>query len=160
MIARGIILFLGLLAVPTLAVCLILSVRSLLLKSVPRAKRHGVAALAALAVLAVSAYFLFFDTSYLPEGQLLASYPSPAGTYRMDMYLCNGGATTDNAVRGAVMDTRTGRSRNIYWQYHQSDVEVEWVDEQTVRVSGMVLRENQDVVLNVTDDRYDYRNAR
>ena len=113
-----------------------------------------------LAVIALGAYRFFFDMSALPKGELLASYPSPAGTYRMDLYLCNGGATTDYAVRGAIVSTGTGRAKNIYWQYHQTDVGVLWINEETVLISGTVLGEERDVVLNVTKDRYDWRNAR
>ena len=160
MIGRAMALLLGLLAVPALAACLMLFLRSLMLQSVPRMKRWGIAALAALAVLAVSAHSLFFDINSLPEGELLASYASPSAAYRMDMYLCRGGATTDNAVRGALVDTRTGKSRNLYWQYHQSDAGVEWLDEKTVRITGMVLGDAQNVELDVTSGKYDYRNAR
>lgn len=122
-------------------------------------KRKWALALILLA-LAMGVYRAFFDISALPKGELLASYPSPAGTYRMEMYLCNGGATVDYALRGALVDTRTGRARNIYWQYHQSDAAVDWINEETVRISGTVLGEDQDIVLNITKDRYDYRNAR
>ena len=113
-----------------------------------------------LLLLVMGVYRAFFDINALPQGELLASYPSPAGTYRMDMYLCNGGATTDYAVRGALVDARTGRARNIYWQYHQSDAQADWINEETVMISGTVLGEAQDVVLNITRDKYDYRNAR
>ena len=111
-------------------------------------------------LLAMGIYRAFFDMNALPQGELLASYPSPLGNYRIDLFLCNSGATTDYAVRGAVVDTRTGRSRNIYWQYHQSDAAVDWINGENVLISGTVLGEAQDIVLNITKNRYDYRNVR
>lgn len=147
-------------AAVVLTVHLLQLIQSVLNRSPQRVKRRFGVMLAALAVLAAAVFVLFFDMGSLPEGEMLASYPSPTGVYRMDMYLCNGGATTDYALRGAVVDTRTGRATNVYWQYHQSDAEVVWVDEETIQISGSVLGEERDVVLNVTRDKYDYRNAR
>ena len=125
-----------------------------------KTRKWAVVALLVIAVVALGTYRFFFDMNALPEGELLAGYPSPTGTRRVDVYLCNGGMTTDYAVRGAVVDARTGRSKTIYWQYHQSDASVVWINEETVIISGAVLGEEHDIVLDVTKDKYDYRHAR
>jgi hypothetical protein len=36
----------------------------------------------------------------LPEGEYLNSTTSPNSNYTINFYLCNGGATTDYAIRG------------------------------------------------------------
>lgn len=88
--------------------------------------------------------------NHLPQGEFLASSEAPNGLHRIDSYLCNGGATVDFAVRCAVVNIATGEERNIYWQYHQQTVQIEWVDEETVEING--------VRLNIFTDKYDWRN--
>lgn len=85
----------------------------------------------------------------LPEGELIISADSPDGTYRVSAYLCNGGATVDFAVRGEVTTLSTGDSRNIYWEYHCEDAEIEWTDDNTVQINGKKL--------DVRTDSYDFR---
>ena len=85
----------------------------------------------------------------LPEGDFIKSADSPDGTYRVNAYLCNGGATVDYSVRGELETTATGEKRNIYWCYHKHDAEIEWVDNQTVIING--------IELDVTKDHYDWR---
>ena len=85
----------------------------------------------------------------LPEGDFIKSADSPDGTYRVNAYLCNGGATVDFAVRGEVENLSTGEKRNIYWCYHKYDAELEWIDDKNVVING--------VKLDVTKDSYDWR---
>lgn len=86
---------------------------------------------------------------HLPEGEFLLSSESPDGAYRVDAYLFMGNATTDFAVRCAVVETSTGETRNIYWEGHRETATVEWTDETTVTINGRTL--------NVLEDSYDYR---
>lgn len=83
----------------------------------------------------------------LPEGSLLASYPSPDDSYVLNIYLVNGGATTDYAIRGELKYGES--SKNIYWDYHIDHADVAWIDTQTVCINGHVL--------NVRKDIYDFR---
>lgn len=42
----------------------------------------------------------------LPKGEFLQSYDSPNSEFTINIYLCNGGATTDFSIRGEVVDNR------------------------------------------------------
>ena len=56
------------------------------------------------------------DINYLPKGQYLFSSKSPQGSFTIDVFLCDGGATTDYGIRCSVTD-QIGQTRNIYWNY-------------------------------------------
>lgn len=84
----------------------------------------------------------------LPEGELLNSYPSPNSENTINIYLCNGGATVDYAIRGEVVKS-DGTKRNIYYEYHCDSAQVEWLSDDTVIIN--------DVTLNIDTDVYDYR---
>ena len=84
---------------------------------------------------------------HLPEGELSATYDSPSAKYAVNIYLCGGGATVDFSIRGELVEGE-GR-KNIYWNYHEQEAVVEWLDEETVSINGRVL--------NVLEDVYDYR---
>lgn len=86
----------------------------------------------------------------LPEGERIKSVDSPDGVYRINAYLCDGGATTDYAVRCEVETVASGEKRNIYWQYHQENVTIKWKSDLVVDIGGKVL--------DVTKDSYDWRN--
>ena len=48
-------------------------------------------------------YFIYnrvFDVDNLPKGELKKTVKSPNRKYEVRLYLCDGGATTDYAVRG------------------------------------------------------------
>ena len=85
----------------------------------------------------------------LPEGELKNTVVSPSGKCILNMYLCDGGATTDYSVRGEVVYDN-GEKRNIYWNYHCEEFEVSWIDDETVLING--------IKLNIFDDEYDWRN--
>lgn len=86
----------------------------------------------------------------LPTGDFLKSSVSPNGTYQVNAYVCNGGATTDFSVRCEVETIKSNEKRNIYWQYHQQDVEIVWLSDYVVKID--------DIELDVTKDSYDWRN--
>ena len=92
-------------------------------------------------------YDVFFSLNALPEGELMNSSVSPNGTYEIKIYLCNGGATVDYAIRGELV--YENEAKNIYWAYHEQDAEVEWLDNYTVKIN--------DIILDVRYDKYDYR---
>lgn len=101
-------------------------------------------------VLIVCLLFLVIGClSRLPTGTLIKSSVSPNGTYVVNAYLCDGGATVDQAIRAEAVHVETGKSRNIYWQYHAYDAQIEWLDDNVVTVNG--------ITLNVMHDMYDYR---
>ena len=92
----------------------------------------------------------FFDIQRIDGQELLNEVVSPDGKYTVSAYLNNGGATTDYAVLCSVRNNETQKEKNIYWNYHCTEAEIEWNDEDTVIING--------IELNVTKDTYDYRN--
>lgn len=91
---------------------------------------------------------VFGDINNLPQGSLIDSSISPSGKYTVNAFLCDGGATVDYAIRCSITDSE-GKTRNIYWNYHEKTVKIEWLDDNTVSING--------IVLNVETDKYDYR---
>ena len=48
-------------------------------------------------------YILFILSSCgLPDGDFIKAYDSPDQKYTINIYLCNGGATVDFAIRGEL----------------------------------------------------------
>ena len=95
-------------------------------------------------------HWAFFDIQRIEGQEVIEEVISPNDNYTITAYLNNGGATSDYAVLCSVTDNQTGKERNIYWQYHCSEAEIEWKDEKTVIING--------VELDVLKDSYDYRN--
>ena len=107
--------------------------------------------LLALVILGVVAcvivYHFFFSMNNLPSGELILSSESPNGKYTINLYLVNGGATTDYAVRGELCYGQ--KTKNIYWQYHEHRSNINWIGEYEVEING--------VILDVRSDVYDWR---
>lgn len=95
-------------------------------------------------------HWAFFDIQRIEGQEVIEEVISPNDNYTITAYLNNGGATSDYAVLCSVTDNQTGKERNIYWQYHCSEAEIEWKDEKSVIING--------VELDVLKDSYDYRN--
>lgn len=101
------------------------------------------------AIFAYGVYWAFFDIQRINGQEVLEEVTSPDGKYTCTVYLNNGGATVDYAVLCSVTNNRTGRERNIYWQYRSSGAVVYWIDETHVSIDG--------IALDVRTDSYDYR---
>ena len=95
-------------------------------------------------------HWAFFDIQRIDGQELINEVVSPDGKYTVSAYLNNGGTTTDYAVLCSVRNNETDKAKNIYWKYHCTEAEIEWIDEKTIAING--------VELNVTKDTYDYRN--
>ena len=85
----------------------------------------------------------------LPAGDFLAAYESSSGEYTINIYLCDGGATTDYSIRGELLINATGFRKNVYWNYHEYDAVVKWVDNETVTINNHTL--------NIHNEVYDFR---
>jgi len=94
-------------------------------------------------------YWAFFDIQRIDGQEVITVSESPDSSYTVTAYLNNGGATTDYAVLCAVKNNKTGKERNIYWNYHCSAAVIQWLDDKTVSING--------IELDVTKDLYDYR---
>ena len=81
----------------------------------------------------------------LPRGELVNSYESPDSHFTVNIYLCNGGATTDFAIRGELVDNHNADRKNMYWGYHEEEADVHWIDEETVVINGRTLHVLKDV---------------
>lgn len=91
----------------------------------------------------------FFDIQRINGQEYLDESTSPNGTYTVTAYLNNGGATTSYAVLGTLKNNKNGKSKNIYWQYHCEKAEMEWLNDEIIKING--------IELNVKNETYDYR---
>ena len=91
----------------------------------------------------------FFDIQRINGQEYLDESTSPNGTYTVTAYLNNGGATTNYAVLGTLKNNKNGKSKNIYWQYRCEKAEMEWLNDETIKING--------IELNVKSEIYDYR---
>lgn len=93
-----------------------------------------------LSIIVYIIYHLFFSLNNLPEGVLLKKFTSPKGSYTVKAYLCNGGATVDYAVRAELIENiNKNRSKNFYWEYKISDIEVEWIGDKTIKINNHII---------------------
>ena len=101
------------------------------------------------ALISYGIYWAFFDIQRLDGQEIITTSDSPDSTYTITAYLNNGGATTDYAVLCAVKNNKTGKERNIYWNYHCTTANIQWLDDKTVSIN--------EIELDITKDLYDYR---
>ena len=102
-----------------------------------------------VALLAYGIYWAFYDIQRLDGQDVIEEVSSPNGTYTITAYLNNGGATTSYAVLCTVKNNKTGKKKNIYWQYRCENAEIIWKSDEIVIING--------IELNVSKDTYDYR---
>ena len=86
---------------------------------------------------------------FAPSEELVKSYDSPTGTYTVNFYLIDGGATTSWAVEAMVTYNSCSKDneKTIYYQYGTDETRLEWLDEHTVMI-------NEKVKLDVRHDKY------
>ncbi|MCR2033421.1 DUF5412 domain-containing protein [Anaerofustis stercorihominis] len=94
----------------------------------------------------------FFSMSNLPNGKHIFRSSSPSHKYTFNAYLCDGGATTDYAIRGEIIDNNTGKKRNIYWDYRVNIVKSKWINDNSIVINGKKIND-------VKKDKYDFRNS-
>lgn len=93
-----------------------------------------------------------FSMAHLPTGEKLFASKSPVGTYTLNIYRTNGGATTSYAIRGELrFNKQKGKVKNIYWEYKNDTAKVEWLDDNRVRINGHIL--------HLPNEKYDYRHS-
>lgn len=91
----------------------------------------------------------FLNIQRIDGQEYLTELSSPDGTYTVTAYLNNGGATTGYAVLGTLENNENGKVKNIYWQYRCEKAEMEWLNDETIKINGIVLK--------VKNEIYDYR---
>ena len=105
-----------------------------------------------VAVVGAAAYAInwaFFDIQRINGQEYLNEATSPNGTYTVTAYLNNGGATTSFAVLGILKNNESGKIKNIYWQYRCEKANMEWLNDEKIKING--------VELDVKNEIYDYR---
>ncbi|AVK85468.1 hypothetical protein C3943_19035 [Lysinibacillus sp. B2A1] len=102
-----------------------------------------------VSIIGYGIYWLFFDWSRFKQ-ELIAESTSPNGTYTVNAYVSDGGATTSYTVLGElVFNKENKKSKKIYWQYRENEADISWIDDETVKING--------VTLDVPNETYDYR---
>ncbi|NOU67065.1 hypothetical protein GC096_23770 [Paenibacillus sp. LMG 31461] len=94
-------------------------------------------------------YWAFFDMNRLPTGELIEQSNSPNGKYTINAYVSSGGATTDFAVRAELVSNKNSKKKNIYWNYREENAYIVWINDDTVKINGHVLR--------LPNEKYDFR---
>lgn len=79
----------------------------------------------------------------------MATYNSPNSRYSLNTYLYSGNATVSYAVRGELIDKKTGRKKNIYWDYRVDTADVRWITESQVEINGHII--------DIPNGKYDFR---
>ncbi|MCM1544526.1 MAG: DUF5412 domain-containing protein [Ruminococcus sp.] len=111
-------------------------------------KVSAIVIVAAAITLSVLYYHFFVSMTSLPDGELIGKYVYAETNEKINVYLCNSGATTDFAIKADFVDGN-GKSKTIYWAYHESEANVRWIDSENVSINSRIL--------NVHKDVYDWR---
>lgn len=102
-------------------------------------------------IIAYGVYWVFFDWNRFKD-ELINQSTSPNGTYTVNAYLSNGGATVSYTVLGElVFNKENKRSKKIYWQYREENAKIEWIDDNTVIINNVQLK--------LPNETYDYRSG-
>jgi hypothetical protein len=113
-------------------------------------KRRIIIPIIILGLLGSGVYWAFFDMSRLPKGDMIAEVSSPKGTYTLKAYVSSGGATTDYSVLGELNFNKGNKKpKNIYWNYHEKNANIKWINENTVVINGHKL--------SVPNETFDFR---
>ena len=102
-----------------------------------------------IGAVAYTINWAFFDIQRIDGQEYITELTSPNETYTVTAYLNNGGATTSYAVLGTLKNNKNGKSKNIYWQYRCEKANMEWLNDEVIKINGKEL--------NVKNEIYDYR---
>jgi hypothetical protein len=99
-------------------------------------------------------FFAVGNLQYVPKGEFLKEEISPTNLYTARVFRSSGGATTGFAIRVEIVFEKEKsifgkKTKNIYWNYHEEDANIKWIDSETVKINNHQL--------NVITDTYDYR---
>lgn len=71
--------------------------------------------------------------------EVLSESTSPDDSYTITAYLNNGDSKTDYAVLCVIKDNKSKDERNIYYNTDGANANIQWVDDDTVVINGIVL---------------------
>jgi hypothetical protein len=91
------------------------------------------------------AYHSLWDTQSIPKGDLIRTVESPKRYHVANIYSGTGGATVDFSIIVEIEDKKTGKKKNIFFQYPCEDVDVKWLSESEIQINEIKLNINKDV---------------
>lgn len=93
-------------------------------------------------------YNLFYNINNIPKGQFLEEFKSPNKEYSVRAYLITNSLSADS-LRVELVDNNTKKVKNVYYNYPADNVEIEWINNEIIRIN--------EIELNVLKDSYDWR---
>lgn len=103
-----------------------------------------------IGILVSSLYWYNFNhnINFLPEGYLNETVISPDGQREIRTYNFSGFIYYKN-LKAEVVDIKTNKAKTIYYNSEKGAISVNWIDNKFVTIG--------EIVLNVDEDIYDYR---
>lgn len=90
---------------------------------------------------------LFSSCSIFASEKLISTSISPTKTYTLEAYSVNGGATTAYTIK--VYSVNEKNQKLIYRKYNEDNVEIKWIDNNTVKINEVILNMENDETFNV-----------
>ena len=107
---------------------------------------------AALVIIIGFGYWKFFSLQGVPKGEVIRTVKSPDGKHVIKTYFHNGGSLSADAVRGELVNLSSASTKNIYWNYPDTDPYIEWVNKNIVRIGDQTLDVSQKETYDWRDD--------
>ena len=83
----------------------------------------------------------------------ISTSTSPDKTYTLEAYKVNGGATVDYSIKVyKLSDTMRLEKTLIYNKYHEYDAKIEWINNDTVSINGVILDLSKNETYDWRDD--------
>ena len=84
--------------------------------------------------------FLFSSYGFFVSEKHILTSVSPDKSYTLEAVLVDGGATTAYSVKVySVNDNLLFNKKQIYSKYREDNVEINWIDNSTVDINGVIL---------------------
>ncbi|PFD96847.1 hypothetical protein COE15_10820 [Bacillus cereus] len=94
---------------------------------------------AALVIIIGFGYWKFFSLQGVPKGEWIRTVQSPDGKHAIKTYFHNAGSLSADAVRGELVNLSSDSTKNIYWNYPDTDPYIQWMDKDRVRIGDQTL---------------------
>lgn len=88
-------------------------------------------------------YKVFYDIDTITGGTYLSSVNSPDNRYILKAYFIDGGSLNGNGIRVELINSETKKIKNIYFNYPENDVKMQWIDKDTVIINDITLDINK-----------------
>ncbi len=102
-------------------------------------------------LFAIIISLLFFQQCNMENidgGEFIESISSPNNDYLLNAYFIDGGPISGDGIRVELVNKKTNRTKNIYYDYPVSNVSMEWIDDHTVKIN--------DYTMNIYKDTYNW----